>query len=506
MSVPVYQKVRVGLTDVFYRVVCMEDRGYLMQHSKQASHLALIDSADRNTALWPTASSFDVVFDTPFQNVYGIDLLSVNMPRTEYNVSSSRNVLAFSFGAPGAQQKHRVMIPEGDYSVPTIQTALNGALQGYVSTLGNVLSVQSLSAVTNSLVLACAEPFTLYLSDSSARLVLGFGNPVDIDSTHYVAPGWRPGGPDTITSVISPVAGATQLVAFQGATTSSTATAVGVTAQTPVAQMFTSSYAGACTSLSVNVSAIGSPPAGSLSWQIVDMSGTVIATGVVQPDTDTSNNPSVGTSTTTPTALVAQQQYVLELSHPGNEDASNCYVVYVGPTVEASGQLSVGGQAVSGSLVATINSCASLSSIVAPGLLDLTGERYIVMRCLEVETAINGSRAFEQFNAGVGVIQLGQYGYSNQTYDYSAYPPRTFQPLPNLFKLSLSFQKSDGSLYDLKGLNLQVLMLIRYLEPDRGQGNRSEDRLHPHYTPSIAQAQSRLLQTQIANDPRYYWS
>ena len=171
--------------------------------------------------------------------------------------------------------------------------------------------------------------------------------------------------------------------------------------------------------------------------------------------------------------------------------------------VEDSGQLTAGGQPLPGCLVVTITCQGSINSIVAPGLLDLTGERYIVLRCLEVESAINGSRAFEQFNAGVGVIQLGTYGYSNQSYDYSAYPPRTFQPLSNLFKLSLSFQKSDGTLYDFKGLNLQVLLLIRYLEPDRSEN--SNQVTNPHYTPSLALAQSRSLQTQMAHDPRYYW-
>ena len=302
----------------------MEDLEYLMKNSKQGSHLALIDSADRNTALWPTASMFDIVFDTPFQNVYGIDLLSVNIPRTEYNVSSSRNVLAFSFGSG---QKHRAVLPEGDYSASTLLAALNLCLQGFVSQQGNVLSVQALSTVTSSLVVVCAEPFTLFLSDSSSRLVLGFANPVNADSLAYSAPGWRPGAADTVTSVVSPVAGATQLTTFQGPNLTSTASAIGVTAQNTVRQSFTSTYGGACVALALPVLARGQPIAGAMSWRVLDLAGNEISAGIIQPDTD-STTPSVGTATTTPAALQAQQQYTLELSHPGNADSSNCYLVF----------------------------------------------------------------------------------------------------------------------------------------------------------------------------------
>ncbi|RYF04491.1 MAG: hypothetical protein EOO40_11160, partial [Deltaproteobacteria bacterium] len=143
----------------------MEDLAYLQAHSREASHLALIDSAQRTTALWPTASRFDVVFDTPFQNVHGIDLLGVNVPRTEYNVSSSRNILRFSFGQPGVNEKHTATIPEGDYDANTILSAANSALAGFQSAAGEAITVSALppsASISSRVMLTCAEPFTIY--------------------------------------------------------------------------------------------------------------------------------------------------------------------------------------------------------------------------------------------------------------------------------------------------------------------------------------------------------
>lgn len=476
----------------------MGDLEYLRAHSKEASHLALIDSASRATSLWPTASRFEVVFDTPYQNVYGIDLLGVNVPRTEYNISGSRNVLRFSFGSG---QKHTVTVVEGDYDANTVLSALNTALAAFVSAAGNTLSARPLPPsvnVTNRIMLACAEPFTVYLSESSARVVLGFGDPVSPDTPFYSAPGWKAGAPDVASSVLAANTGTAALVAYQGPAPS---VAHAITSSTPFSQDFVSTYGGVCVSLEVVFGSQGSPPSSSLSWQVTNGAG-VVASGLVQPDTDSPTTLSVGTVAAAPQALVAGQAYTLTVSDPINGDSTNCYTAFSGPAVDGATGLRTGGSTVAGSLAATLSCRPAESVIVAPGLLDLTGERYIVLRCLEVEAAINGSRAFEQFNAGVGMIQLGTYGYSNQSYDYSAYPARTFQPISNLFKLSLSFQKPNGQLYDFKGLNVQVLLLIRYLAPDR---TAALTRTHPHYTPSLAVAQSRLLASEVENDPRYSW-
>lgn len=477
----------------------------VISKSVQASHLCMVDSAKRDTTHFPTASQFDVVFDTPFHMVYGIDLLSVTIPRTEYNTSASRNTLAFSFGLPGVSQKHLVRVPEGDYDDASILTAVNAALAQYVSAGGNVVTMMNATAiqsVSNKVVFACAEVFTLYLSNSTLRTVIGFGDPVNPDSRGYSAPGWIVGGPDTVTSVFGPSSSATSAT-YTGPAAS---VAYSLTATSHVTQDFVSTFSGIITSVSVVAGAVGSPVSAIMYWTVVDASGQLMSEGTVTADVDSLTRVSTGMYSTANLPVVAGGSYTLRLADPNNTDASNCLTVYAGSDgggdlqyLTASGQQTFSDMSVTG----TIAVSPADHRVWAPGLIDLTGERYLILRCLEIETAINGSRAFEGHNAGIAFIQLGNYGYSQQGYDYSAYPPRTFHPISSLSRLSLSFQKPDGTLYDFQGLNLQLLMLVRYLVP---QPTAPSNAHVPHYKTNLPEVNSRQLQDLIQHDPRYYWS
>lgn len=477
----------------------MEDAALLALKSVPASHLALIDSSKRDQAHFPTPSRFDVAFDTPFRMVYGMDLLSVTIPRTEYNVSSSRNVLTFSFGQPNGGQRHVLSVLPGDYDGSTIVTAITNALAKYVSASNNTIAVSSAGPFSNQVVFTCPEPFTFYLSNSSLRQVVGLSYPVDPGYTGYAAPGWSPGSPDTVCSVLSPI-GPGGLTAFAGPV--SGGGQLTIVGESGVQQTFISTYPGVITSVGVVLSYVGTDPNPVVYWTVKTLNDSVIANGVITADFDVSSHMSSGGYTNMLAPLVAGQTYVLQLTDPYNADASNCTVAaYGSDPVEGAVALAQSG-AVNGTLCASITVQSAQYVLQPPGLIDLTGERYIVLRCLEIETAINGSRAFEGYNAGIGYIQLGTYGYSQQAYDYTAYPPRSFQPIPSLYKLSLSFEKPDGTLYDFKGLNLQLLMLIRYYVPKQPSPNNSKI---PHYNPDLPKVNSNNLQTVIQNDRRYAW-
>ena len=458
----------------------MDDTSFLQNNSETGSYLALIDSALRDTTTWPTAAQFEVVFDTPFNMVYGIDLLGVSVPRTEYSVSTARNVVVFSYGLPGQHQKHTVLIPEGNYDTLGFIQALNLALKSFASANGNTLAVSSLSAVatvSNRVQFTCTESFSMYLSESSLRLVVGFADPVNKFSTAYSALQWYPGGPDTVTSVLSPGLGAI-LLAYSNTTTGGQSTAV--TAPAPVRTAFTAANSGVVTSVAVGVASSGTPTTIWLQWRVLTTDlQTALGSGQIEVDLD--NATSMGAYTALRGPLLAGQQYILEIADPLNGDSQNCY------TVGAAASVSVQG---------------AFNTVTPPGLLDLSGERYLTLRCLEIESPINGSRAFEKWTAGVGMIQLGAFGYNSQAYDYTAYPPRTFQPIGNLSKLTLSFRKTDNSLYDFKGLNLQLLLLIKFLLP---RTPRPNDALAPQYQPYLPRVVSEKLRDEIRHNPQYAW-
>ena len=71
----------------------MDDIEYLQAHGVEQTYVFLADSSQRDTAVYPTASEYDITFNAPFRNVVKFELLEVNIARTDYLVDSSENTL-----------------------------------------------------------------------------------------------------------------------------------------------------------------------------------------------------------------------------------------------------------------------------------------------------------------------------------------------------------------------------------------------------------------------------
>lgn len=73
----------------------IEDIDYLYENSEKENFVVLIDSDKRNRTTWLKPNEFQIDFDEPFTNVYGIDILDVNIPRTMFSVEKHTNTLKF---------------------------------------------------------------------------------------------------------------------------------------------------------------------------------------------------------------------------------------------------------------------------------------------------------------------------------------------------------------------------------------------------------------------------
>ena len=128
---------------------------------------------------------------------------------------------------------------------------------------------------------------------------------------------------------------------------------------------------------------------------------------------------------------------------------------------------------------------STTQQVVAPGLYDLTGVRYVTVECKELTSHLFRSRAYDRWTAGLGVVDLGVFGYQNQSFDYTSYPARECHPF-TLRKLTLSFVCPDGSLYDFKGIDHLLTFVIRYYTPRQDVGQVSM--LNRHYDPDPSRA------------------
>ena len=123
------------------------------------------------------------------------------------------------------------------------------------------------------------------------------------------------------------------------------------------------------------------------------------------------------------------------------------------------------------------------SELEAPGIYNLTGDPYLQIRCKEIEQHLFRTRAYEKYNAGLAKVQLGIFGYGNERFDYSSFPPREFHPIGKLTKMTLRFERPNGQLYDFKGLDHNITIVIRYWVIKKAQFNTQI--LNPAYNPNL---------------------
>ena len=112
-----------------------------------------------------------------------------------------------------------------------------------------------------------------------------------------------------------------------------------------------------------------------------------------------------------------------------------------------------------------VDVCNDYHEIQSPGIYSLVGERYITIRCPEIEENSYRSLSYSKYNLGIAKIRLGIVGYSDERFDYSNVPSREFHPIGKLSRLTIRFETASGRLYDFKDVNHTITFSIKYYEP-----------------------------------------
>lgn len=484
----------------------MDDVGFLRRRAREDSYLFLVDSQARDASVWPSPSQYEVVFRQPFRNVVGLDLLDATVARTEYLVESNTNVLEYALGQPASldewaggawatSRKRTVALDPGDYTLPSFVEHLDAKLAEAAAAAGEApvrASVDTVSADESSrVVLACSEPFTLLAGPATTlRYTLGFGDPVtSTASADYAAvPGWsvnRTGGasnaflsrgsalpdPEPLTATLGPVP------AGQGVQVEEAAD--------ELRQYFVALATGTPTSLAVYCYGTTATLAVAV---VAASSGVTVATGTVgvnvtqeEAALEPVRCPLSGTG-----VMTEGSTYYVELSGAGvsvhyNEDnlpvAGDRYVTKGGSTVH-DGQ----------NLCLDVSLAAWGYAVRSPGLVNLTGPRYVNIRCPEIESHMFRDRVNETGHTGLGMVALRGYGFRRERFDFVTFPPRRFHPIGKLTKLTFRLERPDGSLYDSHGVDHTLLLVLRYMTMPDGKGTdetQTTSELNPSYDPDL---------------------
>ena len=531
----------------------MEDVHQLLATGREESYLFLVDSRMRDPAVFPTPSHYEITFASPFRNVFGLDLLDATIARTEYIVETNTNVLEYVMGQPASlaawnqgawvrsMSKRRLEVPPGDYNLAQFVKQLNDSFMELASAHGDdpikVSVLTNPGEISNRLAFTCSGPFTFLMSGSTLRHTLGFGDPV--------TPATAPGNYATVPGfTVNRTEGASDLFLSMPASTLADrdpqlATAGPVPAGSGVQfvalygarrlrQYFASQAAGPASAVLTYAFAAAGAPALRVSVHRASDNAT-LASGSVQIAADDPNDVYVPVACTLTAAapgapqLESGQSYYVEFAAADNGGSSAAFVgVYFNQDnlpVDPSRYMALDGStaAYEGDNVCCDVSAASWGhQMRSPGLVNLSGPRYVNIRCPEVESHMFRDRVNERCHAGLGMVQLRGYGFREQRFDFVSFPPRRFHPIGKLSKLSFRLERPDGTLYDSHGVDHTLLLVLKYYSlpnapppaaaPGGSTGGGSgQSVLNPNYVPDLRRymIEHRWAAEAAATDPTY---
>ena len=122
----------------------------------------------------------------------------------------------------------------------------------------------------------------------------------------------------------------------------------------------------------------------------------------------------------------------------------------------------------------------------SPGILSLVGERFIILRCPEIEQFVSGSVAFGNNSPGIALFKMGVVGYSDSRFDFASIRYKEFHPIGKLNRLTFRYERMNGKLYDFKGVNHHLLVVVRHFAAKQTE-QFTHSSLNPNYQANFLQ-------------------
>lgn len=467
------------------------DIQYLKTEGERFSSIIYVDSAKRNRVFFPDPQKYEVVFNEPFRNVFSVQVLDASIPRTHYNVDNHNNVLCYSVN----ETEFTVTLAIGDYTDVELVEAINAQLVGITIDFLSSPSDRRKQFVFISETAFCIKPFKTTMRELIG-IDQGFETRLDSvdDPANYQV--------TVVNDTIGNDAGVRATVA---------------SADVVFYQRFSISESGKMGTLEFNMYKNDSDL---LNTNDFDLRARVIrlsneATMAEAQVHSSAFDDRVVLSNWTHNGHLTTGQYVVVISTvnathvhysvPVDIVSNDTQQLYVRQGVSADFDLDafLGNQentvnkygspqtvedlyfgittdtvGVNMGLNCRLTTLREVHSLVPRGIYNLLGDRYIILRCKEIENHIMSSiKSFNavnsetnsleerQYDTGIAKFKMSVVGFREERFDFNTLPPQEFHPIGKLTSLSLSFENQDGREYDFKGVNHTITLAINYYKP-----------------------------------------
>ncbi len=126
--------------------------------------------------------------------------------------------------------------------------------------------------------------------------------------------------------------------------------------------------------------------------------------------------------------------------------------------------------------------------MVPPGIINMVTENYVTLRCPEIENHSRGAMDANDVSPGLALFTIDvRSGYAANKNEFFSVKYKEFHPIGKLSRLHFRFErKSDGKLYDFKGVDLHFILSLKVLSPSKLNFKDAKDMeypLNPNYNP-----------------------
>ena len=461
----------------------IDDINFLKDNSVSDSHAFYIDSAARDQRYWPTPSEYSITFDQPFKFVVGFDILDAAIPTTQYNVNQKNNRLALTL----------VTIPTNSGGtlaniIPHItELARNAQFDDLFESWNKSYALLITAAVVeanNIAITSLAQPDdTLYHAFTRSVLtgltIRRKSNQHPTAFFFFMYDNHEFAIDIGNTAAIDIISSGKYYMNFSDSSE-----------QTSIVYFTYYKLSKSQYDFLVNTS-------GDYVMNITNVRVT-IEDGNYDISTlrNELNNPlnafNVNFATTTPietkqgrykftssTAIIIfnGRLTTLRTNIGFSERASFDWSTYYTPLVVGDNPYV---------FMSVYDSANEVYKIEAPGLANLIGERFVILKIKEMEDHLLGSYSYANFSPGIGIFKLASNfnDITNLRFDYVSLVKKPFHPIGKVTKLTLRFETSKGELYDFKSVDHQMLLLVKFLVPTQ-KPVFTRSVLNPSYDPDF---------------------
>jgi hypothetical protein len=466
----------------------IDDVGYLLQHHQKDSSTFHVDSAMRDKRFYPLANEYAVTFEEPFRMVYGFDILDASLPNVMYNVDVHNNRLVYAQVTPAAaagedlQVAYRRLQEVADYR----------ARMEAVEASDVFLCRQShVDAVPPQFLQPPPAAPECYVY--ARRVVAGVAYQADDDRRGDAA-------------VFAHVTVGTRLYALRRADCTAD-----VLAAIEDERVFLELGANGVGQLHVFEELAVSADVRDylVGGELYDFRVTTHVESLITGSYDINTlflevarvmgNTNIALTAPLDTTVLKSSKY----QYNGTNDF---YLDMRRSTVDELLGFTTPAMASEASLYRALTFGDNLFlfrsaydavlgqyRLVQPGVINVTGTRYLILRCKELEDHLSTNNAVGSNTPGIGIFKMaGGNDITHLRFDFVNLVRKPFHPIGRLTRLTIRFQTREGELYDFKGVDHQMLMMVKYYAPDVQPTFRGSV-LNPQYTPDFMEYMIRHM-------------